>query len=196
MIQRPPIQLDLRPYYKGEETGHREKDLIVLHETVSYNKPGLIDIKEPAAYLDAKGYEIHAIIDAEQNSAWCYDPTAVYDHAYSGVGLVNTRSIGIELVSEIPLKPSPLRYQAWLKRRKQLDRLAWWVAWLCQQQSIPIKYSDSSMSEPGITSHWDVSQTWNVTHGHWDCWPKHKGGHFPMLYVVNKAQQIRDAGNP
>ena len=36
----------------------------------------------------------------------------------------------------------------------------------------------------------DVSEYWLNGDGHWDCWPIHMGGHFPALYVVNKAQQI------
>lgn len=195
MLERPSVQVDLRPYFKGEESGHHNKNLIVLHETVSYNQPGLMDIRNPASFLDSRGYEIHAIIDKEGNSAWCYDTKAIYDHAASSsTGMVNTRSIGIELVSEIPMLPADVRYEEWMKRKKQLDKLAWWVAWLCQKNSIPAKYSDSSLDRPGITSHWNVSTTWKVMHGHWDCWPKHEGGHFPILYIVHKAQQILEDG--
>lgn len=188
----PKVDVDLRPFYKGEERGHHDKTLIVLHETVSYNRLGVGDILGPAAFLDKAGYEIHGIIDAEAHSAWCYDPTAIYDHAASGSGGVNTRSIGFELVSEIPLlKPSPLRLKTWLQRRKQLDKIAEWCAYLSTVTDVPLEYSDAS--DPGITSHWDVSKTYHVSGGHWDCWPRHKGGHFPILYVVQKARKILKA---
>lgn len=192
-MKRPRVEVDLRPYFKGEERGRAAKELIVCHETVSYNHPGTIDQRSVAAYMDSTGLEIHGIIDAEAHSAWCYDPTAVYDHAASGHGNVNTRSIGFELVSEIPfLKSSRLRYLAWRRRRRQLDKLAQWCAWLHETEGIPLRYSDGERS--GITTHWDVSQTYLGGHGHWDCWPKHKpGGHFPVLYVVRKAQQILHA---
>lgn len=193
-VARPVVDIDLRPYFKGEESGHSVKTLIVLHETISYNKPGVIDIKNPAAYMDSVGYEVHGFIDREAHSAWCFDHDAIYDHAASGEGMVNTRSIGFELVSEIPLMPSILRYDAWKKRRKQLDKVAHWCAWLNQAYDIPLKYSDSGLFSPGITTHWDVSQKWLAGHGHWDCWPKHKGGYFPVLYIVSKAQQIREGG--
>ena len=50
--------------------------------------------------------------------------------------------------------------------------------------------ADTSLASPGITTHWNVSEYWLNGDGHWDCWPIHMGGHFPALYVVNKAQQI------
>ena len=194
MSRRPKVDVDLRPFYQGEERGHHSKDLIVLHETVSHNKPGLSDITAPAAFLDATGLEIHGIVDMEGHSAWCYDPTAVYDHAASGQGAVNTRGIGFELVSEVPFLPTNKeRREAWSPtgpRRKQLDRIAAWIAWLAPKQGIPIRPTMSKT--PGITTHWQVSKTWLDGDGHWDCFPVHLGGHFPLLYVVNKALQISE----
>lgn len=186
----PKVDVDLRPFYKGEERGHHKKDLIVLHETVSHNRVGLADIIGPAAYLDKQGYEIHGIVDQEAYSAWCYDVTAVYDHAASGSGNVNSRGVGFELVSEIPmLNPNIVRLRTWLQRRKQLDKIAQWCAYVHSiEPSIPLEYSDATT--PGITSHWDVSNSYGIQGGHWDCKPRHKGGHFPILYVVQKARNI------
>ena len=192
-MKMPKVDVDLRPYYAGEERGHHDKTLIVLHETVSYNRPGLTDITGPAAFLDASGLEIHGVIDQEGNSGWCYDPTAVYDHAASGGGAVNTRSIGFELVSEIPfLKTVTERRKAWRSkaRVKQLDQTAEWVAWLHLTQGIPLQYSDSGAGSAGVTTHWSVSREWLGGHGHWDCHPIHLGGHFPASYVIHKARQI------
>lgn len=194
-MKRPYVDVDLRPYFGGEQRGTAVKSLIVCHETVSYNRVGLGDITGVAAYMDSRQLEIHGILDVEGHSAWSVNQQrAVYDHAASGQGSVNTRSIGFELVSEIPfLQTGVLRREAWQarKRRKQLNKLAQWCAWLHVTEGIPLRYSDSS--EPGITSHWDVSQHWLGGHGHWDCFPVHKGGHFPILYVVRKAQQIYEA---
>lgn len=196
MVKMPSVQVDLRPYFHEESRGGTRKSLIVLHETVSPDYPGLLDIKGPARYMDSIGLEVHGIIDAEANSAWCYDSTAIYDHALSrgtrGDGRVNSRSVGFELVSRIPGMPSRLRLPAWRARTKQLDKVAHWCAWLHETEGIPLEYSDSS--EPGVTTHWSVSQRWGVPHGHWDCRPAHLGGHFPVLYVVQKARNIvRDA---
>jgi len=196
-VRRPRVDVDLRPYYRGEESGHGTKSLVVLHETVSRNYVGLWDIKNPAAYLDSKGYEIHGIVDMEGNSAWCYDPTAIYDHAASGTGRVNTRSIGFELVSEVPLEPDKAKRKAMWDptgpRRKQLDTVAGWIAWLHVEGHVPLGFSRAD--RPGVTTHWNVSRTYLGGAGHWDCWPVHyAGGHFPALYVVAKARQLVIAG--
>lgn len=184
---RPRVAVDLRPYFGDEERFHSNKELIVLHETVSYNRAGVGDIKSVAAFMDSRQLEIHGILDLDGNSAWCYDPRAVYDHAASGGGNVNTRSIGFELVSEIPLLPSPVRFRTWWARRKQLDLAARWIAHLHFDQGIPVRYSRGD--RPGITTHWNVSQTYLGGHGHWDCWPRHEGGHFPLHYVIRRAEQ-------
>lgn len=196
-LKRPHVDVDLSPFFEAEEPRTAVKDLIVCHETVSYNRVGLGDITGVAAYMDSRQLEIHGIIDIEGHAAWSVnDQRRVYDHALGGN--TNTRSVGFELVSEIPfLKTGVLRREAWQarKRRRQLDKLAEWCAWLHVTEGIPLRYSDAS--QPGITSHWDVSRTYLGAHGHWDCWPIHKGGHFPILYVVRKAQQIaaeRDSG--
>ncbi len=193
-LSRPPIAVDLRPFFRGEEPSHNEKTLIVLHETVSHNRPGTGDITSVAAFLDSTGLEIHGIIDVEGNSAWCDDPEAVYDHAASGNGRVNTRSIGFELVSEIPMeKSNAKRREMWEdeSRRLQLDTVAQWIAWLSTKHPIPLRFSESD--RPGITTHWNVSRQYLGGDGHWDCHPIHQDGHFPALYVVRMAQQIRKA---
>jgi hypothetical protein len=191
-VPRPRVDVDLAPLFAAESRGRSTKELVVCHETISSDSAGTRDIVGPALYMDQSGLEVHGVIDADGNSGWAGDAKAVFDHAGSrgskGNGRVNTRSVGFELVSRIPLEPSRLRYRLWLKRRRQLDKLAHWVAWLHQEQNIPLRYSDASV--PGITTHWDVSRTYGVPHGHWDCWPKHKGGHFPVLYVVQKARNI------
>lgn len=194
-MHRPKVDVDLRPYFLTEAGGHVPKSLIVLHETVSHDRPGVSDITAPAAFLDSTGLEIHGIIDIEAHSGWCYDRRAIYDHAASGSGRVNTRSIGFEQVSDIPLLSSnAARIDAWRSaaRRKQLNKVAEWCAWLSTVEDIPLVYSDGR--EPGITSHWSVSETFLGGDGHWDCKPIHKGGHYPILYVIAKARRIREGG--
>lgn len=195
MAKRPRIDVNLRRYFKGEERGWHDKDMIVLHETVSHNRPGVGDITSVASYMDSTGLEIHAIVDKEGHSGWSYDSRAIYDHCASNGGNVNSRSIGIEIVSSIPfIRQKEGRDAAraeWKKMeyRKQLNTVAQWVAWLSEIRGIPMRYSRGD--RPGVTSHWDVSQTFNVPGGHWDCHPNHRGGYFPLLYVVYKARQLR-----
>lgn len=196
-LRRPRVDVDLRPYYQGEEKGHADKTLVVWHETVSHNRPGVGDIRDPARFLDATGLEIHAMTDMEGHFAWCYDPTAIFDHAASGSGRVNTRSIGIEQVSEVPLERNPARRrEMWDPkgpRRAQLELAARIAAWLFQTHGIPLRWSQGN--RPGHTSHWNVSRTYGVAGGHWDCWPVHQGGHWPALFVMSRARQlVRAAG--
>jgi len=200
-LSQPRVKVDLSPFFKGEERSHHEKTLIVLHETVSHNRAGTGDITGVASFMDQTGLEIHGIIDMEGNAAWCDDPEAVYDHAASGTGNVNTRSIGFELVSEIPSEKSKAkRKEMWedKSRRKQLDTVAAWCAFLSTKHPIPLRFSQGD--RPGITTHWNVSGTYQgktssspFVNGHWDCWPIHRDGHFPALYVIRKAQQILKA---
>lgn len=187
-VRRPRVDVDLRPYIRSNH-GSRAKDMIVLHETVSYNKPGLGDIKGVAAYMNSKGYGIHGIIDKDANSGWLYDPDRVIWHVAGG----NYQAIGFELVSEIPMmKGNILRFRAWWKRKRQLDKAAKWIAYLSKAEGIPIRFSNGG--EPGVTSHWNVSRAAGIAGGHWDCWPKHQGGYFPMMYVIRKAQAYAKKG--
>ena len=188
-MRRPRVDVDLRPYFRGEEPTTHKKTLIVLHETVSHEAPGTSDIKGVAAFMDAEGLEIHGIVDKEGNSGWAYEPEHVYDHVLGA----NPQSIGFEQVSDIPFLPTTAeRKAAWLKadRKRQLNKVAEWCAWLHQRLGIPLRYTDGSV--PGITSHWDISETFLGGSGHWDCHPIHRGGHYPLLYVVRKAQQISE----
>lgn len=192
-VRRPPVAVDLRPYFRARERGHHFKDMIVLHETVSYNQPGLADIRSVAAYMASRGLEIHGIIDKDGNTGWCEDPTAVYDHTASRGGNVNSRSIGFELVSEVPLlRTNALRFATWWSRREQLDTVARWIAWLHESEGIPVRASDGS--KPGVTTHWHVSRTFAVPGGHWDGWPKALGGYFPFHYVIRRARSYLERG--
>ena len=191
-IKRPKVSVDLRPYYSDEARGHAEKSLVVWHETVSRNSIGVRDITAPAAFLDATGLEIHGMTDMEGHFAWCYDATAIYDHAASGRGRVNTRSIGFEQVSEVPLERSAAKRKAmWAPngpRHKQLELAAQIAAWLFQEYGIPLRWSQGD--RPGHTSHWNVSRTYLGGDGHWDCHPVHQGGHWPALWVMQRARNI------
>jgi len=195
-VKRPKVNVDLRPFFLNEARGHQRKSIIVLHETVSHDRPGTGDITSVASFMDSTGLEIHGIIDQEANSGWCFDRRAIYDHTASGSCGVNSKSVGFEQVSDIPLlSGNTARKKAWDPRgprRKQLLKVAEWCAWLSASEGIPLVYSDGT--KPGITSHWSVSEACLGGDGHWDCKPVHKGGHYPILYVIRKAQQILEGG--
>jgi hypothetical protein len=177
----------MRPHAHG---AHR-KDMIVLHETVSGDVPGWRDINDVEAYLAAKDYGIHGMTDAEGHIAWTF---GLGQAVFWQCGGVNERSIGIEQVSNIMLRsPSnKVRRAIWLARNKQLRATAKAIAAISRAQGVPIRYSDGL--HPGVTSHWDVSQHFAASEGHTDCWPFHKGGYFPMLYVIRLAKGYYAAG--
>jgi hypothetical protein len=187
------IQLDIGPEQADNCHGRHGKDMIVLHETVSPDYPGLKDIKSISAYLDEKDYGIHCITDADGNVAVAKGQmNCVFYHTASngskGNGLVNSRGIGIELVSRVMLesKVNIIRFRKWRARKRQINRTARLIAVIAKREKIPIRWSNGD--RPGVTTHWSVTHTFGVPGGHVDCWPKHMGGYFPALEVIYKAR--------
>jgi len=186
---------DLGPMMESAVHGRHDKSLIVLHETVSSDINGWADVLGVAHYLDDKDYGMHGVIDKEGHIAWAYGlGNAIFYHASSGVGLVNTRGIGIELISRVMLEtPDNLsRWKIWWAREGQLRAAGKLVAWISRIHDIPLTDSDSSV--PGVTTHWEVTKRWKVYGGHTDCWPKHKGGYFPKLRTIQYAKAYRALG--
>lgn len=177
--------------------GTHAKDLAVLHETVSRDLPGLADIEGVENDLAKRDYGIHGMTDAEGNMAWAYNlGKAVFWHC----GGVNERSIGIEQVSYIPalIQQKTITreqgYKMWLSRERQLQATAKLLAaWHnVDPKGHPLVYSNGL--HPGVTSHWDVSQHFSASQGHWDCQPHDKGGHYPMGHVISLAKAYAVAG--
>lgn len=170
--------------------GYHRKRRIVLHETVSADIPGWVDINNNAAYLDNKDYGMHGLTDAEGNIAWANGlGRAIFWQAYGD----NSEGIGIEQVSRVMLQsPSnPVRRAIWVARERQLRATAKLMACICRAHDIPIRYSHNA-SVAGITSHWDVSQ--KSGGDHWDCWPYHRGGYYPIKMVISMTAAYHAAG--
>jgi hypothetical protein len=156
--------------------GTHDKNLIVLHQTISSDVLGLSDISGVYLYLKSKGYAIHMIVDAEANSGAVTpsNEADIYYHAQSSTaGAVNTRSIGIEIISKVPLAT-----QYWWQRWNQMRKTARWCAYLCKKHGIRPVYDPTCKS--GITTHYDVTKTYHVAGGHTDVRPVEEGGAFPM----------------
>jgi hypothetical protein len=196
-MPRLTIDYDMHDLMQPHAHGTHAKSLLVLHETVSPDLPGLIDVKGVAKYLADKDYGIHGISDKEGNIAWA---KGLGNAIFWQAGGVNTESEGIEQVSNIPsqlqkhLITKDEAYGIWLARTKQLAATAKLAAcWHNADQSKhPLRYSDSTRA--GVTSHWDVSQHHPESEGHSDCWPRHKGGYFPILIVIHMAQAYAEMG--
>lgn len=191
--------MDIGPEQEDNCHGRHKKDGVVMHETVSPDVIGWDDIRSISSYLDNKDYGIHGIVDSEGHKAYAVKMgTCIFWHASSsgskGNGMINTRKIGIELISTTP--PSNLtrlqKIQWWLKRERQLQHTAKLLACTARALNFPLTYADPE--DPGITTHWDVSQTYGVPGGHTDCWPSHKGGYFPILRLVRYANAWRALG--
>lgn len=173
----------------------KDKDIIVLHETVSPDYVGWKDIRGVSEYLDNKDYGIHGITDKEGHIAWAYNcGTCTFYHTASGAGFINTRGIGIELVSNIMLteKDNTKRWQWWWSRNAQIDATAQLIAWISRTHKIPLVYTVGR--KPGITTHWQITQTFNVVGGHVDCWPRHLGGYFPVQRIIARAAFYKSKG--
>lgn len=188
--------IDISAIVADDVHGFAQKDMVVLHETVSPDIKGVGDLLGNAKYLDHEGYGVQGLTDAEGNVAWArsYEDAILY-HAAStgskGSGHINTRAIGIEQVSRVMLdvKDNPSRFARWWKRNKELEATASLLAYISHKHGVPLRYSDGT--KPGVTAHWQVSQTFDVPDKHTDCWPKHLGGYYPMLRVIFRARQIR-----
>lgn len=172
---------DTSRFVREHVHGHAHKDMVVLHETVSPDAPGLKDIIAIEAYLASKDFGIHGMTDAEGNIAWAggYGNAILWQ-----AGGVNSRSVGIEQVSRAPYPPNALSY--WINRPKQLRATAHLLAAIHNTWDIPLVYSDGLT--PGVCGHWNVSQHFPQSEGHIDVWPRHKGGNYPLLSVIKLAK--------
>ena len=181
------LNYDSRPLMQPHVHGWHDKDLLVLHETVSPDIPGLRDILDVARFLALKNYGIHGLTDKEGHKAWAL---GLGRAIFWQCGGVNERSVGIEQVSRVMLQAprNKLRRQIWAARQKQLRATAQLIAaWHNgNPERHPLVYSNGR--HPGVTSHWDVSQWSPASEGHTDCWPSHKGGYYPILEVIRMAK--------
>lgn len=164
--------------------GYHDKDLVVLHETVSSDAPGLKDIWAVERYLAGKDYGVHGMTDLEGNIAWAAGlGRAIFWHC----GGVNSRSIGIEQVSSGNLGP-----RFWLLRDAELRATAKLLAAIHNTWGVPLEFSDGH--SPGVTGHWCVSQWSPASEGHRDVHPRHLGGNYPILSVIKVAQAYAKTG--
>jgi hypothetical protein len=178
------------------------KDGALLHETVSGDAVGWSDITSVSSFLDNEDYGIHAIIDEEGHIAWSYGfRRAVFYHAASsgsrGTGYVNTRFIGIELVSRVMIQERTRlgRIKMWLGRDKQINACAKLLATLSRLEGFPLEPTDTSPGVKGVGTHWEATHRWGVAGGHQDCWPSTSpGGYFPRRLILQRAKLYQKLG--
>lgn len=144
--------------------------LIVLHITVSHNRPGTGDVKAIASYFGQLSTQAssHLVIDAEGNSCRCVPDAA---KAWTQAAY-NPQSLSIEQV-EFADKP---RAQWLAENAKGLDETAKFVAAWSIKYGIPLRVSTSS----GVCQHRDLGAAGG---GHVDCGPG-----YPIDVVLAKAK--------
>ena len=166
--------------------GTHVKDQLIFHETISHDEKGLADILGVENYLAQKDFGIHGMVDAEGNIAWA---KGLGDAIFWQCGGDNTRSIGIELVSNIPsaYRTNLARRNHWKERTTQLNAAAKLAA--CIHRAHPnIVMVYTKGIKAGITSHWNISQIFPASEGHTDCWPVNEGGYFPLLRLIGQTR--------
>lgn len=153
----------------AKRNGTNARKGIVLHSTESHDRPGTTDVRGVNEYLRSKGYGVHYVIDGEGNVLrGAYHKDLVY-HARGA----NATHIGIEMVGFARWTVKDWLWDDGVKR-KQLQRVAETVAYICDQEGIAIRLAKSN----GVSLH---SQ-----------WPE--GGHtdpgkgFPWRYVLKQAK--------
>jgi len=190
---RLKLDYNSRGLMSGHAHGYASKDLAVLHETVSPDIAGLGDILSVERFLARIGYGIHGMTDKEGHVVWA---RGLGKAIFYQCGGVNQRSIGIEQVSRVMLesKSNTRRSHIWAARQPQLRAtaklLAAWHNGAPERH--PLVYSNGK--HPGVTSHWSVSQWSPTSEGHTDCHPKHLGGYYPALEVINLAKGYAKLG--
>lgn len=188
MLNKLKIQYNSATLMYPHVHGRHDKDMIVLHETVSPDIPGMTDIMGVEQYLAAKDYGIHGCVDKEGNIAWA---KGLGNAIFWQAGGVNERSIGIEQVSRVMLDYATMgeRAKQWSMRKAQLNAVAKLVACISRAHNVPLVRSEGST--PGVTTHWNVSQIYAESEGHTDCWPLYKEGYYPLGYVIKRAKYYK-----
>lgn len=147
--------------------------LIVLHITVSHNRPGTADLNAIVDFFGNLSTQAssHIVNDAEGNDARCVPDTykAWTQAAY------NPQSLSIEQIEYADKQRS-----RWFdENRPQLENTALWVARWSHRYGIPLKHSTSR----GVCQHRELGLAGG---GHTDV-----GEGYPFNWVLNRAKQIK-----
>lgn len=191
--------INISKVFEPDQHGTHTKHLFVVHETVSPDAAGLADILGVESSLRKEGYGVQGITDQEGHKAWTLSHS---DWVLYHAGGVNSYAVGCEQVSYIPalIKADVLTHaqahEHWLARTHQLTATAMLIAgWHnADKKNHPIRRSNGLIESPGVCSHWDVSQHYSESDGHWDCWPWDKGGYFPLQHLIDLATTYAAAG--
>lgn len=172
--QLEPERTVLSPNFSSRN-GARPR-LIVVHITVSHNRPGLEDIDGILALFGRQATQAssHIVNDRDGHDARCVRDQ---DKAWTQAAF-NPVALSIE---QIEFSATRTR-QEWLSdSRKQLDNTASWVAKWSIDYKIPLTHSTST----GVCQHMELGAAGG---GHSDCGPG-----YPLDYVLQKASEYARA---
>jgi len=147
--------------------------LIVVHITVSHNRPGLSDIDAILNFFASPASQAssHIVNDAEGHDARCvYDRDKAWTQA-----AYNPMALSVEQI-----EPAPKSRERWMREnRRQLENTARWIAHWSALYGIPIRFS----TVKGCCEHRHLGQAGG---GHTDC-----GDGYPLDWVLAKAREYR-----
>jgi hypothetical protein len=172
-VAEPHVEISRSSPNCSSRNGSRPRR-IVLHITVSHNRPGLSDLRGMVDYLCRRDVQAssHIINDAEG-----HDARIVPDHLKAWTqAAYNPDSLSIEQIEY-----SDKRTRAeWLSGNKaQLDNTAKWIAYWSVKFGIPITHS----VKHGVCGHQELGRAGG---GHSD-----PGAGYPLDYVLEKARKIK-----
>ena len=173
-VRRPAIQFDGRDLVDSH--GPHKPVRIILHDTESHDHAGVKDIQGICRYWKAqgRGYGAHVIVDSAGNSGLCVSAGHVAWHT----GGRNTGSLGIEIIGFAKWPRA-----AWLRRLKQLHKVARWMAFYSKAYNIPLTKGINF----GVSTHQQQSKAFGGSH--WD-----PGPGFPFDFVMRLARTYKKVG--
>ncbi len=175
-VKQPHVEITRVSPNSSSRNGSRPRR-IVLHITVSHNRPGLADLRGMVEYLCRPSVQAssHVINDAEG-----HDARIVADHLKSWTqSAYNPDSLSIE---QIEYSDKRTRAEWLAGNKRQLDNTAAWIAYWSRKYGIPITHS----VQHGVCAHSDLGRAGG---GHSD-----PGKFYPLDYVLEKARKIKAGG--
>lgn len=169
-VPRPPVVVN----FKSASHGTNKQKVIVLHSTESTDRPqDTTDVMGVLGYLKNEGLGVHYVIDGDGNLGIGADHRDLVYHA-SGA---NSLGIGIEQIGKASWTAAQWRKYPNGKARKQLDRVAWLIAYISDVEKIPLVLS---------TTHGVATHAMFPKGGHHD-----PGKGYPLGYVMAEARRIK-----
>lgn len=171
-VREPAVQRTRISPCRSSRNGSKPRR-IVLHITVSHNRPGLGDLDAILDYFSHPSTQAssHIVNDREGNSGRCVPDS---DKAWTQAAY-NPDSLSIE---QIEYSDRRTRTEWLTESSAQIDNTARWVAYWAKRYAIPLVHS----VQHGVCQHSDLGAAGG---GHSDCGP-----HFPIDVVIERAKKI------